>query len=113
MLTKINIFKSCNFVGSKPKGLSNKLCFALSLTVSKMKHVSIQNFAHFIHILPFFDRLVWNDIGVITVKFQSIISKHVASINVLRISRIFKRPFLFIYKPFSKHVTSIDVSIIC
>ena len=94
---------SCNFVVSKPTGVENKLRFALSLTVSEMKHVvPIQNFANFqngrqkiisIYILTVFNRLVRNNIIVIPVKFQSMISKHVAYIDVIRISRIFKRPF--------------------
>ena len=90
--TKTNIFKSCMFIGSKPTGFENKLRLALSLTVSEVKSVfSILNFVNFqngcqkailIHILPIFNRLLRNDIGLIPVKFSSITSKHVASIDV-------------------------------
>ena len=36
MWPKIDIFKSCNLVGSKPIGLGNLIRFALSLTVAKI-----------------------------------------------------------------------------
>ena len=91
-VTQNYIFKSCNFVVSKPTGVENKLRFVLSLTVSEMRHTGfIQNFANFqngrqkainIYILTIFNRLLRNVKGLIPIKFQSIISKHVASIDV-------------------------------
>ena len=80
---KIAIFKSYYFVGSKETGVENNLHFSLSLLVSKMKHVVPTDVTRIcIHILPNFNRLGRNDIGVIPVKFPSIIPKHVAYIDV-------------------------------
>ena len=115
IFSKVDIF---NFVGSKPTAHmvikfapvgsvsygfrdNGQLTFPRSCDLV----ILVYQKAIFIHILHIFNRRVKNDMGVITVKFQSIFSKHVASINVIRISTIFKmaakRPFLFIYWPFS------------
>ena len=91
---KIEIFKSCNFVGSKPAGVENSLRFALSLTVFEKtailiffknwpkigRQMAVRNLR-----MSIFDWLLRNHLSMMPVKFQSIISKNMACIDVTRI----------------------------